>query len=226
MKYGIREICEVVLKAKSNRKIGNKMFYKGEPVIYFDSLKTSTLEGATTTVYATGGRGNARLMAWEGERTVTFTMEDALISPLGLMILTGAGLVEGNKVAPVHTVEVTQDVTKDMEHGVVSIYLKQKPSLSAPIYVMIKDGDDLATEPYIAQYDGGSEIGRWQLEGNKVIAEYDLTDNDPANLIESWESCGAKAGDQVLVYGQLSDPAGFGHEDFKHLTDTHGLIIQ
>ena len=52
MKYGIREICEVVLKAKANMKVGSKMFFKDEPVIYFDSLKTSTMEGAATTVYA------------------------------------------------------------------------------------------------------------------------------------------------------------------------------
>lgn len=67
MKYGVREICEVVLKAKATQKVGKKIFYKNEPVIYFDTLKTSTLEGAATTVYATGGRGNSRLIAWEGE---------------------------------------------------------------------------------------------------------------------------------------------------------------
>ena len=104
MKYGIREICDVVLKAKSDVTIGNKEFKKGEPVIYFDSLKTSTMEGAATTVYAQGGRGNARLIAWEGERTVTFTMEDALISELGLAVLTGAGIIDGTKKAiTVHT---------------------------------------------------------------------------------------------------------------------------
>ena len=65
-KLGVREICEVVLKAKATMKVGNKMFYKNEPVIYFDTLKTSSLEGSATTVYATGGRGNARLIAWEG----------------------------------------------------------------------------------------------------------------------------------------------------------------
>ena len=105
MKYGIREICDVVLKAKADVKVGNKPFKKGEPVIYFDSLKTSTMEGAATTVYAQGGRGNSRLVAWEGERTVTFTMEDALISDIGLAVLTGAGIIEGTKDAPiiVHT---------------------------------------------------------------------------------------------------------------------------
>lgn len=70
MKYGVREICEVVLKAKATQKVGKKIFYKNEPVIYFDTLKTSTLEGAATTVYATGGRGNSRLIAWEGRPCV------------------------------------------------------------------------------------------------------------------------------------------------------------
>ena len=79
MKFGVREICDVVLKAKAAQKVGNKIFYKNEPVIYFDTLKTSSMEGAATTVYAQGGTGNARLVAWEGERTVTFTMEDGSI---------------------------------------------------------------------------------------------------------------------------------------------------
>ena len=112
MKFGVREICDVVLKAKAAQKVGNKIFYKNEPVCYFDTLKTSTLEGAATTVYAQGGRGNSRLIAWEGERTVTFTMEDALISPAGFMILSGAGLVEAEeKAIKVHTTEQTDKVT-------------------------------------------------------------------------------------------------------------------
>lgn len=97
MKFGVREICDVVFKAKSNNtKVGNLTFQKDEPVLYFDTLKTSSLEGAATTVYAEGGAGNSRLIAWEGERTLTFTMEDALLSPLGFSILSGAGLIEAN----------------------------------------------------------------------------------------------------------------------------------
>ena len=112
MKFGVREICDVVLKAKAAQKIGDKIFYAGEPVIYFDTLKTSSLEGAATTVYAQGGRGNSRLVAWEGERTLTFTMEDALISPEGFMILSGAGLIEATKNAPIYQ-HMTETVDKN-----------------------------------------------------------------------------------------------------------------
>ena len=102
MKFGIREICDVVLRAKDDVKIGNQTFRADEPVIYFDSAKTSSVEGAATTVYATGGRGNSRLIAWEGEKTVTFTMEDALLSPLGFSILSGAGLIDASMSDPIY----------------------------------------------------------------------------------------------------------------------------
>ena len=107
MKFGVREICDVVLRAKDRVKIGNQVFEKDEPVIYFDTAKTSTVEGAATTVYATGGKGNSRLIAWEGERTVTFTMEDALLSPLGFAILSGAGIVEASAGSAVNVHSTT-----------------------------------------------------------------------------------------------------------------------
>ena len=120
MKFGVREICDVVLKAKAAQKIGSKVFYKNEPVIYFDSLKTSSLEGQSTTVYAQGGRGNSRLIGWDGERTVTFTMEDALISPMGISILTGAGLIDAseNNSIKMHTTERTDRVSLVWADGV------------------------------------------------------------------------------------------------------------
>lgn len=167
MKFGVREICDVVLKAKAAQKVGNKIFYKNEPVIYFDTLKTSTMEGAASTVYATGGRGNARLIAWEGERTITFTMEDALISPAGFMILSGAGLIEASedKTLKVHTTEQTDQVKvtlttegakfgdADYEVSSVTIDLDYVPYVADDgedyVYVMLLNNGEVCTEPYI-----------------------------------------------------------------------------
>lgn len=122
MKFGVREICDVVLKAKDRVKIGNQVFEKDEPVIYFDTAKTSTVEGAATTVYATGGKGNSRLIAWEGERTVTFTMEDALISPLGFAILSGAGIVEATEGSKI-SVHMTSNVVGTVESNTMTVSL-------------------------------------------------------------------------------------------------------
>ena len=123
MKFGVREICDVVLRAKDKVKIGNQVFEKDEPVIYFDTAKTSTVEGAATTVYATGGKGNSRLIAWEGERTVTFTMEDALLSPLGFAILSGAGIVEAGTDASVISVHATSNVVGTVNSNAITIDL-------------------------------------------------------------------------------------------------------
>ena len=183
MKFGVREICDVVLKAKAAQKIGNKVFYKNEPVLYFDSLKTSSMEGAATTVYAQGGRGNARLVAWEGERTVTFTMEDALISPAGFSILTGAGLIDAkDKPVIMHTTEQTDKVSVNSTGNTpfVEITLSKKPyvkTMSTPItggdpvqlnpkedyvYIMVLDEHgEVKSEPYIA-----SEIASEIEEGS------------------------------------------------------------
>ena len=161
MRLGVREICEVVLKAKGTQRVGNKTFFKNEPVIYFDSLKTSTLEGAATTVYATGGRGNSRLIAWEGERTLTFTMEDALISPISFSILSGAGLMEANAedTIHVHTTEYTDKVT--VGENSVTIKLEEEPYIGNEaedwVYVMPLREGEIITEPYIPTYDSSKK---------------------------------------------------------------------
>ena len=95
MRMGVREICDVVFRPLTAVDIGNQHFDAGQPVLYLDTAKTSTLEGAATTVYAQGGKGNPRLIGWDGEKTLTFTVEDALISPVSFAMLSGAGIVKG-----------------------------------------------------------------------------------------------------------------------------------
>ena len=176
MKFGVREICDVVLRAKSAMKVGNKVFYKNEPVLYFDSLKTSSMEGQATTVYAQGGRGNARLIAWEGERTVTFTMEDALISPAGFSILTGAGLVQAteNKPVIIHKTETTTIKSKDNTKFTIELtdvpYFGKEAGVNDKedfVYVMLLDENgEIKSEPYIASE---AETGR---DTSKTIVVY------------------------------------------------------
>ena len=166
MKFGVREICDVVFKAKAKQTLGNKTFFKNEPVLYFDSLKTSTLEGAATTVYATGGRGNSRLIAWEGERTLTFTMEDALLSAEGFAILSGAGLINASAEKPMYVHQTsTQEVSID-EDGKVTIKLPGVKNIAwktavtsgvehskndnADIFCLVLDANgDAASEPCV-----------------------------------------------------------------------------
>ena len=142
MKFGVREICDVVFKAKADTRIGTQEFKKGQPVLYIDSAKTSTIEGAATTVYAQGGKGNARLIAWEGEKTLTFTVEDALLSPIGFSILSGAGLFKSeNEKVHVHTTAnayVGTDGKIDLKD---ILEAGEKIDKTAPVFVMETEAD-------------------------------------------------------------------------------------
>lgn len=167
MKVGIREICDVVFKAKSNITVGGHTFKAGEPVIYFDTLKTSTLEGAATTVYAQGGKGNARLLAWEGERTLTFTMEDALISPKSFAILSGADLIHAdgeNKTVKAHATQQIQ-ITD-------STVIEIKDEEGNPINICTEAGADT----YVMLLDGNGEMSGVPVKiANTSIAENKIT---------------------------------------------------
>ena len=179
-KFGVREICDVVLKAKATQMVGNKKFYKNEPVIYFDTLKTSSMEGAATTVYAQGGAGNSRLVAWEGERTVTFTMEDALISPEGFMILSGAGLIDATEGKPIyqHMTETIDASAVDTKSGnAYKITLSEIPYLGTTTaaganedfaYVMFMKDGEIISEPFIPAH-GTDDATRERL--NDTIIE-------------------------------------------------------
>ena len=115
MKFGIREVADVMVKTRvDNQKVGGQVIAKAmTPICHFDSLKTSTLEGAATTVYAQGGKGNSRLIAWEGDKTLTFTMEDALISKAGIALLTGADLIDTKLEKKSTTIHVTKTIVAD-----------------------------------------------------------------------------------------------------------------
>lgn len=149
MKFGVREIANVVFKAKNLQKIGPYTFQKGQPVFYMDTAKTSTLEGAATTVYATGGRGNTRLIAWEGQKTLTFTVEDALLSPISFAMLSGAGLLKAasDSTDKIHFHQTTTAIAAQTASGSGTVEIDLTDALetsekicpTAPIYVMALD---------------------------------------------------------------------------------------
>ena len=207
-KFGVREICDVVLKAKATQMVGNKKFYKNEPVIYFDTLKTSSMEGQATTVYAQGGAGNSRLVAWEGERTVTFTMEDALISPEGFMILSGAGLVDATEGKPIyqHMTETIDANDEKVSFSVdsIKIPLSHKPYLGGTnptsnlAYVMFMKDGEIISEPFIPKHEEleADEEGTYLLE----VAAHEM-----------YEAAAPKEEDHTDEYTLLDGTEGDGH---------------
>ena len=158
-RFGSREICDVTFKAlTNNQKVGNKEFKAGQPVFVIDTATTSNMEQASTTVYAQGGKGYNRLIAWEGEKTLTFTVTDALMSPLGLAVLTGAGLAEDADVKHIH---VTYDVAINGEGNGVITAEKLAAELGLPKNSTIEVCNDAELKPYATILDGNGAVVGW-----------------------------------------------------------------
>ena len=106
-KYGIKEVANVYFEALANDPAAN--VYKGDIVLFLDTLKVSTIETTAETTDATGGWGNPKLISWDYGKEITVTLEDALISLESLRFMLGGAIKRStstDKVWVHHTEEV------------------------------------------------------------------------------------------------------------------------
>lgn len=78
--YGIKEVADVVFY--SITRIGDEEFYV--PVLYFDTLKVTSLDKSVTAVPASGGKGNGKILSWNFGKDLKLKLEDALFSQMSL----------------------------------------------------------------------------------------------------------------------------------------------
>ena len=125
-------------------------------------------------------------------------MEDALISPEGFMILSGAGLIEATDSKPIYQHHVEQTDDFDAEGNIYVSHLPYLPTDKKDnfAYVMLLKDGEIISEPYIpthadvtadADHDGKYKI---TIEGhanyaNKAASNYDenyAVEGDADNL--------------------------------------------
>jgi len=219
MKFGVRECANIVFRAKTPTNIGKYQFKAGQPVLYIDTATTSSVEQATTTVYAQGGRGNVRLISWEGEKTLTFTVEDALLSPISLAMLSGADLFQGSSsVSKVHfhttTAGASMNVTGDAgdKTAIINLadFLGKDESICAtndsPIYIIVTDGSgDLTGEMVEAGSEGAVQVGYMNgttfvpSDGSKPNQAIKITKAQTAG-VASWAGTGTDLTGSIAVF--------------------------
>ena len=219
MKFGVRECANIVFRAKTPTNIGKYQFKAGQPVLYIDTATTSSVEQATTTVYAQGGRGNVRLISWEGEKTLTFTVEDALLSPISLAMLSGADLFQGSaSVSKVHfhttTAGASMNVTGEAgdKTAIINLadFLGKDESICAtndsPIYIIVTDGSgDLTGEMVEAGAEGAVQVGYMNgtnfvpSDGTKPNQAIKITKAQTAG-VASWAGTGTDLTGSIAVF--------------------------
>ena len=91
-KYAIKEVADVMFYELDSKGAPSA------PVLYLDTLKTSTLNQSSEVVDARGGKGNVKLLSWDTNKELTLEMEDAVFSAKSLAIMFG-GSVKQNGTA-------------------------------------------------------------------------------------------------------------------------------
>ena len=111
-KYAIKEVADVMFYELDSKGAPSA------PVLYLDTLKTSTLEQSSETVDATGGKGNVKLLSWDTNKELTLTLEDALFSAKSLGIMFGGRMewkgTDQEVLKTVRAKDLTYNSTKDM----------------------------------------------------------------------------------------------------------------
>jgi len=70
--FGVKELYEAVLRAKTPMQFGSRMVEADEPVLYFENVSISTLSERNNTIMARGGWSNMPRVIWEDRSEVRF----------------------------------------------------------------------------------------------------------------------------------------------------------
>ena len=155
-KFGAKEVMDVVFYDIATNK----------PVLFLDTLKTSSIETTAQEVYATGGKGDSRLVGWEYDKQVSMAMQDALLSPKSIELVTGVATKTGIQAISMRQ-NTEFDVTDPVNpvdkgsyfplkaSGTGAIQLAYTPLESAAnIWVYEKDKDGVAGEEKVGTLSG------------------------------------------------------------------------
>lgn len=150
-KFGVKEVMDVT-------------FYdleSFEPVLYIDTLKMSNLENTAEESEARGGRGNPILLTWDYNREANFTIQDALIAPDGLALLSG--MERGDLFPGTARVYEREVITLAGVAGVETIVLQHEAIAADRIFVYdvyhgIAAGELTLDGVTLSNMDGVTEI--------------------------------------------------------------------
>jgi hypothetical protein len=125
LRYGLKEVANVIFFDITTKK----------PVLFFDTLKVSTIENDSQSAEATGGQGNNRLMSWNYGRTASLTMQDALLSDVSLAMLAGSNAKTSNVTVVGREVLVATGTSPN-----IKVTLQQTPNASSITVYKVTNG--------------------------------------------------------------------------------------
>ena len=107
-KYGIKEVANVYFEALEDDTASG--VYKGDIVLFLDTLKVSTIETTGENTAAQGGWGNPKLIQWDYGKEINITLEDALMSLESLRFMLGGAIKKDPSATKPIIVRHTEEV--------------------------------------------------------------------------------------------------------------------
>lgn len=176
-RYGLKEVANVIFFDVVTNK----------PVIFFDTLKVSTIENESESAEARGGQGNNKLLSWDYGRTASLTMSDALLSDISLAMLAGTEVQRtGIRAVGRETPELTRVDAGADATPTYTATLADVPVDNGTLTVYNVSNGVITDEIPATDYDvADNEISGLLLEDGEsvmVFYEYDVTSPDASKV--------------------------------------------
>ena len=125
--FGVKELYEVVLKAKVPMTFGSRRLEEGEPVLYFENVNISMLSEKRTPIMARGGWSNMPRVIWEDSSEVQFALSEGVMSSISMAILLSSSMTEVQENESILIQKREGPFELDIENG---FYITHMPFLS------------------------------------------------------------------------------------------------
>lgn len=92
--FGVKQLYEVVLRAKVPMQFGKRYLQADQPVLYFQNINFATLSEKSSPIMARGGWSNLPHVIWEDRSQVNFQLSEGVMSSVSMGILLSASVTE------------------------------------------------------------------------------------------------------------------------------------
>ena len=192
-KYGIKEVANVYFEALDDDPAAG--VYKGDIVLFLDTLKTSTIETTAENTAAQGGWGNPKLIQWDYGKEINITLTDALMSLESLRFMLG-GAIKKPTATKSLVVRHTEEVVVDSNNKVPA----PKDHLTGvTLYPEATEGHPIRLINLGGGTDSTTAGARTQITSGKMTAEGNsITFKNPAAGVN--EQTAPTYGDHIRIF--------------------------
>jgi len=170
--YGLREVADLTFFDLTTNK----------PFLYMDYALTSTNEHSADTTYATGGKGNPRRLAFDGNRQSTLTISTQIIDFRVIALLAGADVEKGATNVFKREILTAKEIDNVDNEDTIEITLSETP-VTGTVTVFPLSSDAVAGEEEDITVTGSDVTITDGTAGTQYVAYYQFKSESNAEKI-------------------------------------------